>query len=97
MLLQLKPAAWAEFGSSKLYTLTRNLTIRSTFKPYGLMDFQLLERKVLVDAGVTVTFSSVVLQNVRWVGPGQLHQTRSITSSSSGSGSSLARVVLSVA
>uniref|UniRef100_A0A383WP55 Protein kinase domain-containing protein n=1 Tax=Tetradesmus obliquus TaxID=3088 RepID=A0A383WP55_TETOB len=65
---QLKPAAWAEFGSSKLYTLTRNLTIRSTFKPYGLMDFQLLERKVLVDAGVTVTFSSVVLQNVKKLG-----------------------------
>ncbi|WIA13591.1 hypothetical protein OEZ85_007157 [Tetradesmus obliquus] len=65
---QLKPAAWAEFGSSKLYTLTRNLTIRSTFKPYGLMDFQLLERKVLIDAGVTVTFSSVVLQNVRKLG-----------------------------
>jgi hypothetical protein len=64
---QLKPLAWAEYGPQKLYVLQRNLTIRSTFKPYGLLDFQQLERKVLLDAGVTVTFKSIVLQNIRCV------------------------------
>lgn len=45
--------------------LRRNLTVRSTIKPYGLLDFQLLERKVLLAAGVTVRFQSIVLQNIR--------------------------------
>jgi hypothetical protein len=65
LLLQLKPLAWMAYGPSNFFVLRRNLTIRSTFKPYGLIDFQLLERKVLLDAGVTVTYRDIVLQNIR--------------------------------
>jgi hypothetical protein len=67
LLLQLKPLAWALYGPGNLYVLRRNLTIHSTYKPLGLMDFQLLERKVLLEAGVTVTFNNILLQNIRCV------------------------------
>lgn len=68
--MQLKPAAWARYDGDNLVVLNRNLTIRSTAKPFGLMDFQQLERKILIQSGVTVTFESIVLQNVRYYSVG---------------------------
>ncbi|KAF6251428.1 hypothetical protein COO60DRAFT_620396 [Scenedesmus sp. NREL 46B-D3] len=65
---QLKPSAWADYGSGNMFVLRRNITIHSTYEPLGLMDFQLMERKVLLDAGVTLTFHDIVLQNVRKLG-----------------------------
>lgn len=67
LLLQLKPSAWADYGSGNMFVLRRNVTIHSTYEPLGLMDFQLMERQVLLDAGVTLTFHDIVLQNVRFV------------------------------
>lgn len=69
--MQLKSAAWAKYGGDNLVVLNRNLTIRSTVKPFGLMDFQQLERKILINPGVTVMFESIVLQNVRYCSVGQ--------------------------
>lgn len=33
---------------------------------WAVMDFSLIEKKVLITAGVTVTFRSLILANVRW-------------------------------
>eukprot|EP00775_Hariotina_reticulata_P006955 gene6955-7171_t len=65
---QLKVPAWRKYTAESPLVLRRNFTVRSSVQPYGLMDFRLLENKVLIAAGVVVEFRSIVLQNVRKLG-----------------------------
>eukprot|EP00882_Tetradesmus_deserticola_P013577 GHRQ01014414.1.p1 GENE.GHRQ01014414.1~~GHRQ01014414.1.p1 ORF type:complete len:380 (+),score=89.24 GHRQ01014414.1:383-1522(+) len=65
---QLHPNVWSVYGPGNLFTLRRNLTITSAYQLLGILDFQMLERKVLLDDGVAITFQDIALQNIRKLG-----------------------------
>lgn len=53
------------FTADKPYLLERDLLVRSTIKPYGQLDFQFLDGKVLIASNITLTFKQLALRNVK--------------------------------
>eukprot|EP00775_Hariotina_reticulata_P005704 gene5704-5944_t len=64
----LSNTAWAVFNEEQPYLLKRDLNIHSVLDPVGILDFQFMQRKVLIASGVTVTMERLALQNIRKLG-----------------------------
>lgn len=63
----LLPKAWMYVSADTPYVLDRNFSILSQHQPATVLDWSLLDSKVVMQRGVTFVLDSLVLVNTRWV------------------------------